>query len=188
MLAHAQGGLSNLSQLAGSLGIDGKTAATYLDLMEDLLLVRRLMPYHANIGKRLVKSPKLYVRDSGLVHSLLRIVDFEDLLAHPVAGMSWEGCVIETILAAAPAHTQAFFYRTAAGAEIDLLLELPGQRRWAIEIKRSSAPKVMRGFRQAIEDVAAEQAFVVYPGSESYPLGNGLQAVNARDLAMRLAG
>jgi len=187
MLAHGQGAMRNLSQLAGSLGVDGKTAATYLDLMEDLLLVRRLAPYQANVAKRLVKSPKLYVRDAGLVHSLLRIEEIEDLLSHPVAGMSWEGMVIESLVEAAPARSEAFFYRTAAGAEIDLLLELPKQRRWAIEVKRSSAPKVSRGFRQALIDVAPERAFVAYPGTERYPLGDGIEAINPRDLAALLA-
>lgn len=187
MLAHVQGGLRNLSQLAASLGVDGKTVAAYVDLMEALLLVRRLPPYQANIGKRLVKSPKLYVRDSGLVHSLLRIEEREELLSHPIAGMSWEGFVIESLLETAPTRTEAFFYRTAVGAEIDLLLQLPKQRRWAIEIKRSSAPKVSRGFHQALIDVVPERAFVVYPGTERYPLGEGIEAIHPRDLAALLA-
>jgi uncharacterized protein len=132
MLAHHQGGLLNAAQLARGLGVDGKTVAGYLDLLVDLLLVRRLHPWHRNEGKRLVRSPKVYVRDSGIVHALLGLPTYETILGHPVAGASWEGFVIETILAAAPDGTTANFYRTAAGAEIDLVLTLPGQGLWAI--------------------------------------------------------
>jgi predicted AAA+ superfamily ATPase len=132
MLAHQQGGLLNAAVLARALAVDGKTVASYLDLLVDLLLVRRLAPWHGNVRKRLVKSPKVYVRDSGLVHALLGIADREALLAHPVAGGSWEGLAIESLIACAPQGTEAFFFRTAAGAEIDLLLELPGRRKpWA---------------------------------------------------------
>lgn len=187
MLAHLQGGLLNLSQLAGSLGVDGKTAASYLDLMQDLLLVRRLPPYHANIGKRLVKSPKVYVRDSGLLHALLRIDDREQLLGHPITGASWEGFVIETLIGAAPARTRAYFYRTSGGAEIDLLLDLPHGRVWAVEIKRGSAPALGRGFRNALADIKPERAFVVYSGDERYPKGAGVEAIGLRELAQTLA-
>ena len=187
MLAHAQGGLLNQSQLAGSLGVDGKTVAGYLDLMVDLLLVRRLPPLHANLGKRLVKRPKVYLRDSGLLAALLRIEDREQLLGHPVCGMSWEGFVIESLLAAAPPRTEASFYRTAAGAEIDLVLDLPRARRWAIEIKRGHAPKLSRGFRTAVGDLAPEQAFCVYSGSEHYPVADGIDVIGLRELAGRLA-
>ena len=136
MLAHHQGGLLNTAQFARNLGVDAKTAGGYLDLLADLLLVRRLPPWHANLGKRLVKSPKVYVRDSGLVHALLNIPDKETLLAHPVVGASWEGFVIENLLASLPPGVQAYFYRTSGGAEIDLLLAWPeaGCGRW-----RSSA-------------------------------------------------
>ncbi len=120
MLAHQQGGLLNAAALARALAVDGKTVASYLDLLVDLLLVRRLAPWHGNIRKRLVKSPKVYVRDSGLVHALLGIGDHEALLSHPVAGGSWEGLAIESLIAAAPAGSEAHFFRTAAGAEIDL--------------------------------------------------------------------
>ena len=146
MLAHAQGGLHNAAQFARGLAVDGKTVARYLDLMVDLLLVRRLPPYHANIRKRLVKSPKVYVRDSGIVHALLALDDREAVLGHPVAGGSWEGFVVENLLSVAPERTAASFYRTAAGAEVDLVLDLPGIGRWAIEIKRGLAPRLDRGF------------------------------------------
>ena len=166
MLAHAQGGLHNAVELARALAVDGKTVARYLDLMVDLLLVRRLPPYFANVRKRLVKSPKVYVPDSGLVHTLLRLNDLDALLGHPVAGASWEGFVIETLLGAAPERTQASVYRTATGVEVDLVLELPGNRLCTIEIKRGLAPKVEPGLRQALEDLRPDRAFLVYSGDE----------------------
>jgi len=177
MLAHHHGGLLNAAELARGLGVDGKTVAAYLDLLVDLLLVRRLPSWHANVGKRLVKSPKVYVRDSGLVHALLGLGDLESLLGHPVVGTSWEGFVIENAIAAAPAGTEASFYRTAAGAEIDLLLTLPGGRLWAIEIKRSLAPKVEKGFHLACDDLKPERRFVVYPGTERFPLKGDTEAI-----------
>ena len=188
MLAHSQGGLLNAAALARSLAVDGKTVARYLDLLVDLLLVRRLPPWHANVRKRLVKSPKVYVRDSGLVHALLGIVDHEALLAHPVAGASWEGMAIESLIAAAPLGTQAYFFRSAAGAEIDLLLERPGERRpWAIEIKRGLAPKVDRGFHAACTIVEPLRRCVVYSGSERFPLGEGVEAFPLPELCTELA-
>ncbi len=186
MLAHHQSGLLNAADFARSLGVDGKTVATYLDLLVDLLLVRRLEPWHANTGKRLVKSPRVYVRDSGLTHALLGLATLEDVLGHPVAGATWEGFVIETLIAAAPQGSQANFYRTSAGAEIDLVLTLAGGRRWAIEIKRSVTPKVERGFHLACEDIAPEQRFIVYPGEEAYPLNDFIQVISLPDLAQRL--
>lgn len=188
MLAHQQGGLLNAAALARALAVDGKTVASYLDLLADLLLVRRLPPWHANIGKRLVKSPKVYVRDSGLVHALLGIEEPETLLGHPVAGGSWEGMVIESLVAAAPAGSQAHFFRTAAGAEIDLLLSLPGRRKpWAIEIKRSLAPRLERGFHLASESIRPERSFVVYAGSERYALAGEVEAIALVDLCAALA-
>ena len=186
MLAHRQGTLLNAAEIAGSLAVDGKTVAKYLDLMVDLLLVRRLPPYHANVGKRLVKSPKTYVRDSGLVHTLLRLDDENAVLGHPIAGMSWEGHVIENLLRAAPERTQASFYRTSAGAEIDLVLELPGDHLWAIERKRGVAPKLEKGSRIAIEDLKPQKSFLVYSGKERYPKGEGLEAISLRDIAAEL--
>lgn len=126
MLAHSQGSPLNAANLAKSLSIDGKTVARYLDLMVDLLLIRRLQPYHSNAGKRLVKSPKVYLRDSGLLHTLLRLDDYDEILSHPVTGESWEGFVIESLIRAAPGRAEASYYRTSAGAEIDLLLDLGG--------------------------------------------------------------
>lgn len=187
MLAHVQGGLLNAAELARALAIDGKTVARYLDLLVDLLLVRRLPAYHANIGKRLVKSPKVYVRDSGIVHALLGLQDGNALLGHPVVGGSWEGFVIETLIGAAPEATQAFFYRTFSGAEIDLLLEMPGGQLWAIEVKRTVAPKLERGFHQARQDLSPDRSFVVYSGTERYPLMDGIEALGLREMAQILS-
>jgi predicted AAA+ superfamily ATPase len=177
MLAHHQSSLLNAADFARALGVDGKTIASYLDLLVDLMLVRRLEPWHSNTAKRLVKSPRVYVRDSGLTHTLLGLATLEDVLGHPVAGASWEGFVIETLIAAAPEGTQVNFYRTAAGAEIDLLLTLPGSKLWAIEIKRSLSPTLERGFYQACEDLGPDRRIVVYPGIESYQLKAGIEVM-----------
>ncbi|MGQ0655892.1 MAG: ATP-binding protein [Betaproteobacteria bacterium] len=188
MLAHQQGGLLNAAALARALAVDGKTVAAYLDLLVDLLLVRRLSPWHGNVRKRLVKAPKVYVRDSGLTHALLGIGEREALLAHPVAGASWEGLAIESLIAAAPDGTEAYFFRTAAGAEIDLLLKFPGRRKsWAIEVKRGLAPKIERGFHLACESVRPERRLVVYGGVERFPLAEGVEAVSLVDLCAELA-
>ena len=188
MLAHHQGGLLNAAEFARALGVDGKTVASYLDLLVDLLLVRRLQPWHSNAGKRLIKSPRIYVRDSGIAHALLGLATADDVLGHPIAGASWEGFVIETLVAAAPAGTQSHFYRTAAGAEIDLLLTLPGQHLWAIEVKRSLTPKVERGFHQACEDLSPARRIVIYPGAERFPLSHGIEAMPLQDLGRELLG
>ena len=188
MLAHHQGALFNASELARSLGVDSKTVANYLDLMVDLLLVRRLPPLHANVGKRLIKSTKTYVRDSGLIHTLLRLDTIDELLGHPIAGASWEGHVIETLIRAAPSRTDAHFYRTSAGAEIDLILDLPHDRRWAIEVKRGLAPKLTRGFHHAMEDLQPSRAFVVYSGEDRYPKGGNTEVIGLRELAGELQG
>ncbi len=178
MLAHEQGGLLNAAQLARSLAVSGKTLASYVDLFVDLLLVRRLEPWHANLSKRLVKSPKIYLRDSGLLHQLLGIRDMEGLLAYPRMGASWEGFVIENILAQLPQGARASFFRSVAGAEIDLLLELPGHPRpWAVEIKRGRAPRLERGFHHAREDVNPERCLVVCGTDEPFSMGNGIEAL-----------
>jgi predicted AAA+ superfamily ATPase len=177
MLAHLQASTVNMSQLARNLDIDTRTANAYLDLLTDLLLVRKLSPWHSNQGKRLVKSPKVYIRDSGLLHSLLGIADMDALLAHPVVGASWEGHVIESLLGVAPAEVIPSFYRTSAGAEIDLLLSWPNGEHWAIEIKRSTAPKVERGFHNACEDIQPSRKWLVYSGTEAYPMRDGIEAM-----------
>ena len=186
MLAHHHSGLLNVAQLARNLGVDAKTAQSYIDLLCDLLLVRRLPPWHINIGKRLVKSPKVYLRDSGLAHALLDIGTKETLLSHPVVGASWEGFVIENLLACAGANVQAYFYRSSGGAEIDLLLAWPGGELWAIEIKLSLTPKVERGFHAACEDLVPARKLVVYAGLETFPLGHEVQAVSLATLCQEI--
>lgn len=183
MLAHHQGGLLNVAQLARNVGVDGRTAAGYVDLLVDLLLVRRLPAWHANVGKRLVRSPRVYVRDSGLLHTLLAIDSRDALLSHPVVGASWEGFVVENLLASAPAGVTGHFYRTGGGAEIDLLLVWPDGRLWAVEIKRSLNPRPERGFHSACEDLAPERRFVVYPGEDTYPVAPGTAAIPLEELA-----
>jgi predicted AAA+ superfamily ATPase len=187
MLAHGQGTLLNASRLAAGLQISAPTVHRYIDLLADLLLVRMLPPFHRNIGKRLVKSPKVYVRDSGLVHALLGIKTYNDLAGHPVAGTSWEGYVLENLLQAAPERTLASFYRTAAGAEIDLLLEIPGHGLWAIEIKRSLAGRPEKGFYIACLDVMPDRRFVVNAGSGHYPIDAQITAIGLHELAAMLA-
>lgn len=183
MLAHNQGCLLNTAQFSRNLGVDVKTVTGYLDLLVDLMLVRRLPPWHANIGKRLVKSPKVYVRDSGLVHALLAIQDKESLLAHPVVGQSWECFVIENLLAAGMGQVQGFFYRTGGGAEIDLLLLWPDSSLWAVEVKRSLSPKLGRGFYAACADLNPAKKFVVYPGLERYRIAADIEAIPLMALA-----
>ena len=187
MLAHGQGTLLNASRLAAGLQISAPTVQRYIDLLVDLLLVRRLLPFHRNIGKRLVKSPKVYVRDSGLVHALLGIKTYNDLAGHPVAGASWEGFVLENLIQAAPERTVASFYRTAAGAEIDLLLEIPGHGLWAIEIKRSLAGRPEKGFYIACQDLKPDRRFVVNAGSGHYPIDAEITAIGLHELAAMLA-
>ncbi len=186
MLAHNQGGLLNASKLAMGLDVSAQTANRYIDLLVDLLLIRRLSPLHSNIGKRLVKSPKVYVRDSGLVHALLGLANFDAIAGHPVVGASWEGFVIENLLTAAPGRTQASFYRTAAGAEIDLVLDLPQGQRWAVEIKKGLSPKTERGFHHARKDIEPDRTFIVYSGQERYSRAEGIEVIGLRELATEL--
>lgn len=174
MVAHTHGQLFNASQLGQALGgVAHTTVARYLDLMVDAMVVRRLTPYFVNIGKRLVKAPKVYVRDSGLLHALLRIADLDDLQLSPEAGASWEGFVIEQIAASLPRHVPLHFYRTVAGAELDLVVE-HGQRRVGVEIKFSAAPRPARGFWQALADLDIREAFVVAPVEMAYPIAKGV--------------
>lgn len=177
MLAHEQGGLLNAAKMAAGLGVSGQSVARYLDLLVDLMLVRRLPPWHANAGKRLVKSPKVYIRDAGLTHALLGIGTTDGLLSHPVVGGSWEGFCIETLIAAAPRGSEASFYRSSAGAEIDLILKLPNGALWAIEIKRTTSPKVSKGFHIAAGDLDATERVLVYAGERNVPGQGGLRAM-----------
>jgi predicted AAA+ superfamily ATPase len=186
MLAHLQGSMLNASQVARALEVSVQSVTRYIDLLCDLLLVRRLSPYHANIGKRLVKAPKVYVRDSGLVHALLGIESLTQLSGHPVVGMSWEGFVIETLLSVCPWRSNAFYYRTAAGAEIDLLIEHRDGSLWAIEIKRAASAKIEKGFYQALSDVKPARAFVVHAAEDRYPLNEKCEAISIHGLVKEL--
>ena len=172
---------------APNLEVDAKTVARYLDLLVDLLQVRQLAPLHRNAGKRLVKSPKVYVRDSGIMHALLGIGSMDTLTGHPVVGASWEGFVIETLIGAAPDGTVASFYRTATGVEVDLVLELPGGKVWAIEIKRGLAPRVDKGFYVACDDIGPDRRLVVYGGSEQFSLGHDVTAIGLTALTKELS-
>lgn len=183
MLAHAQGSLLNAAGFARSLGVDGKSVARYLDLLVDLLLLRRLHPFRTNARKRLIKSPKIYVRDSGLVHALLRLGTTDEVLGHPVAGASWEGFVVENLLRSAPQGTEPSFYRTATGVELDLILDLPGGHRWVIEITRGLVPSVGKGFYTALEDIKPERSFIVYGGTERYQKSGAIEVIGLRELA-----
>ncbi len=173
MLAHNQGSVLNAAHLARNLEVSGSTVGRYLDLMTDLLLVRRLKPWTINIDKRLVRSPKIYVRDSGITHALLNITTHNDLLGHPVVGGSWEGFVIENILSVTPARVQPYYYGTPGGAEIDFILEFSGKEKWAIEIKRSSALALSKGFHIACDDIKPDRKYVVYAGSDRFSMGSG---------------
>ena len=186
MLAHNQGELLDQSRLAGALGISGQTVGRYIDLLCDLMLVRRLPAWSGNSGKRLVRAPKVYVRDSGLVHALLGLQDLDAVLAHPVAGSSWEGFVIEQLIAAAP-QAQVSFYRTSHGAEVDLVLEFRSGDIWVVEIKRSSAPTVSKGFYIAAMDVKATRKLLVAPIDKPYPMRDGVEVMNPLMAASQVA-
>lgn len=186
MLAHHQGGLLNLSQLAASLAINGQTVARYIDLLSDLMLVRRLPAWHGNVGKRLVRAPKVFVRDSSIVHALLGLGNLEAVLSHPIAGASWEGFVLEQLIAAAP-EAEASFYRTSHGAEADLVLNFKNGETWVIEIKRASAPSVSKGFHLAAADIGATRKLLIAPVETSYPMRDGIEVMNPMNAAELLA-
>lgn len=186
MLAHLHGGVLNTSELGRTMEADTRSIGRYIDFLVDLMLVRRLRPFHANVGKRLVKSPKVYIRDSGMLHALLAIADHTRLLTHPKVGMSWEGFVIENLLAALPWLSRGYFYRTHAGAEIDLVIERPDLSLWAVEIKRGLV-RPGRGFHIAREDLRPMRSFVVHSGNDRYPLGDGVEAISLPELMVDLS-
>lgn len=187
MLAHLHGQLFNASAVANSLDVSAPTVNRWLDHMVGALLIRKLEPFHANLGKRLVKSHKVYVRDSGLLHSLLGLTSVADLQGHPMAGASWEGFVIDHIAAHLPAGASMSFYRTAAGAELDVVVEF-GQKRIGFEIKFSVAPKVSKGFWQSLQDVRPHQTFIVAPVQQRWPFAEGVEVIPVGDIAGVLAG
>ncbi|NOX36676.1 MAG: ATP-binding protein [Calditrichaeota bacterium] len=176
MLAHYHGQLFNASQLSNALDLSSVTVKNYLEILHQAFIVRVLLPFHANVKKRLVKTPKMYFRDTGLLHSLLNIRSFEELQSHPIVGHSFEGFVLEQVIHSIPDFFDAFFYRTAAGAELDLLLIMGNRCRVGIEVKYSLAPRMSKSFRNAFEDVQVKLGLVVYPGEEIFPLDNAVFA------------
>ncbi len=186
MLAHSQGGQLNIAQLGNNLDVAAPTAKRYVELLEDLLLLRTLRPWARNIGKRLVKAPKVYIRDSGLTHALLNLITTDEILGHPVVGASWEGFVIENLLSCLPDGYSPWFYRTSAGAEIDLVIEKNSRERYAIEIKRSLAPSVSKGFHLGCEDIKATKRFIVYSGRERFPVTKEITAIPLPDMMKEL--
>jgi predicted AAA+ superfamily ATPase len=186
MLANAQATPLNQSRFASSLGVSTPAVTRYIDLLVDLLLVRRLRPWSGNVGKRLVKSPKVFIRDSGLTHALLDLETWEDILGHPVAGSSWEAFAIENLIEAAGERRTPYFYRTEDGAEIDLLFELGGKVEMVIEIKRATAPTLSRGFHLARSTVAAREAYLVHGGDETWPMSGEVTAISLRELMNKL--
>ncbi len=177
MMAHLQGQVFNASMLARSMGTDYKTVQSYTGLLEQLLLVREVQPWHVNVGKRLTKRSKMYVRDSGILHALLGIRTMDELLSHPIAGASWEGFIIQQIASIARDRVQAHFYRTSGGAEVDVVLRFANGECWTVEVKRTSSPSIGRGYKEALTDIAPSRAFVVYNGVETYPLGGNVTAI-----------
>lgn len=177
MLAHSNAQQVNYSKLGGSLGVSYKTIKNYIDTLTDFYMVRQIQPWSGNTKKRLVKAPKIYLRDSGLAHRFLNITDFESLLGHPAIGASWEGFVLENILNQLTDKWRYSYYRTTAQAEVDLVLEGPKNEVWAVEVKRSLAPKVTKGFHYACDDIQATKKYVVYSGNERFPLPNKVEAI-----------
>ena len=184
MCAHSHGSLLNASKLADSLGVSSHTVRSYIDLLSHTFMLRVLLPDASNLKKRLVKSPKIYIRDSGILHTLLDIRTHDDLLSHPILGASFEGFAMENILAFAKSFEPSF-YRTSAGAEIDLILRR-GRRTLAVELKSSSVPSVSKGFWNALEDIAPDEAFVVAPVKESYPIKRNVMVSPLQEIIDRL--
>lgn len=186
MLAHGQGTPLNQARLATGLAVSAPAVGRYIDLLVDLLLLRRLRPWSGNVGKRLVRTPKTYVRDSGITHALLDLETWDDVLGHPVAGPSWEGFVIENILSVAGNRRTPYYYRTEDGAEVDLLLERGGKVEMAIEIKRSTAPELSKGFRSAREVLKPRESYLLHSGNDDWPVEKGVEATSLATLMQRL--
>ena len=187
MLAHGQGTPLNKARLAGSLELSAPTVSRYIDFLEQMLMVRRLAPWSGNVGKRLVRTPKVYLRDSGLLHALLGLTSLDDVLSHPITGPSWEGFVIEQLLAAAGPQWQPMYFRTATGVEVDLVLERGGTVDTIVEIKRSTAPVASVGLHTAIATLKPRAAYVVHGGDATWPMPGGVTAISAAALMARLA-
>lgn len=188
MLAHFQGQQINMSAIGKSLVVSPTTIRNYLDILTDLYMVRQLQPWSGNTKKRLSKLPKVYIRDSGLLHRLLSISEFDGLLGHPILGHSWEGFIVENILGSVSDKCRTSYYRTSNQTEIDLILEKSSKEVWAIEIKRTSAPKVNASFHRSCEEVGATKKFVVYSGKERFPMAENTEAIGIQELLSELSG
>ncbi len=186
MLAHLQGETVNYSKLASNLEVDSKTVSNYIDILTDLLLVRRIEPWYANVKKRLIKSPRFYVRDSGVLHRLLGIDSYNMLLSNPILGKSWEGFVVENIHSVIPRFAETYFYRTAVGAEVDLVIKMPNSEIWAVEIKFGVAPKLGKHFNQTCNDLGATHKFVVYGGDDEFPIGDNIRMISLPKIMEKL--
>ena len=186
MLAHLQGETLNFTNLASNLEVDRKTINYYIDILTDLFLVRRVEPWYANVKKRLVKSPRYYVRDSGILHRLLGIGDYDSLLSNPILGKSWEGFVAENLHSVMPPLAQTYFFRTASGTEIDFVIKMPNSEIWAIEIKFGRAPKIGKSFNHACDLVGAKRKFIVYGGDEEFPVGNNVRVISLPNIMKKL--
>ena len=187
MLAHLQGETVNVSKLASNLEVQRSAVNHYIDILVDLLLLRRLQPYYTNVKKRLVKSPRYYIRDSGIAHRLLGIDTYDALLSNPVLGKSWEAFVIENIHSVLPRRAQTYFYRTAAGAEIDLVIKLSSAQIWTVEIKYGTAPKVDKHYGRTCEDVGATRKYIIYGGNDVFPVGNEVTMISLPKFMQKLA-
>jgi predicted AAA+ superfamily ATPase len=186
MLAHLQGEPVNYSKLGANLEIDGKTVSRYIDMLSDLLLVRRLEPWHANVKKRLIKAPRYYIRDSGILHRLLGIDHYDALLSNPVLGKSWEGFVVENIHSVLPRRAETYFYRTAAGAKIDLVIRMPSSEIWAVEIKYGTAPKLGRHYNAICDDAGATRKYIIYGGDDEFPVKSDVTVISLPRFVQKL--
>ncbi len=186
MLAHLQGETINSSKLAVNLEVRQRDINHYIAILTDLLLVRRIEPWHVNVKKRLVKSPRYYVRDSGILHRLLSIGNHDTLISNPIIGKSWEGFVVENIHSVLPRLAASYFYRTAAGAEIDLVIKMPNAEVWAIEIKYGIAPKIGKHYSQTCDDIGATHKFIVYGGDEQFPVGDNILVISLPNIMEKI--
>lgn len=177
MLAHSHASLWNASKIAVALGISPPTAKNYLDILEETFIVRQLLPFYSNIKKRIIKSPKIYLRDSGLLHSLFNIANKEELLGHPVVGHSWEGYVIEQIINILSKKFNPYFYRTSAGAEVDLVVVKGDKPVLCIEVKLSLSPLPAQGFFNAMNDLNCKEGIIVYPGEDTYSIKHNVKVI-----------
>jgi predicted AAA+ superfamily ATPase len=182
MAANYNSQLWNASKLADSLGVDSKAARRYLDILEETFMIRQLQPFFVNTKKRLIKSPKIYIRDTGLLHTLLKISSYDDLITNPILGSSWEGFCLEQIIALKPSDLDIYFYRTQAAAEIDFVLTKGLQVKVAVEIKYSLTPKLTKSSVNAIAELSPKKIWIIYPGKESYPINKDVWTLPATQL------